>query len=198
MRLSDEEAMNSVEKIRLHDRLWDYALFRIVPSAIKPNHITFFRLVATPWVLILIVMENYLLAIPAFFLVALTDSIDGSLARVRKQITEWGKIYDPVADKILIGSVIYLIVMKYLDFYLGLFIILMEVAFIAFGYRRLKKGYTVEANTMGKVKMALQVLGVLILLIGIATGWTALLPFSEATFYLAITFAILSLLTHGV
>lgn len=190
--------VNDPDRVRLHDRIWEYTLFKILPKSVKPNHITVFRMLATPWVVVLLLQENFRWAIPAFLLVALTDSVDGSLARVRKQITNWGKIWDPIADKILIGSVIYVIVMRYLDFYLGIFIILLEVSFIILGWYRLKRGYSVEANLMGKVKMILQSLGVLILLVSIYTGWASLLPFSQATFYLAIIFAVLSLFSHGV
>ncbi|MBI3627100.1 CDP-alcohol phosphatidyltransferase family protein [Candidatus Uhrbacteria bacterium] len=170
-----------------------------MPYSIKPNHITAFRLLATPWVLALLLVGNYTWAIPAFLFTAMTDSLDGAMARVRGQITDWGKIWDPVADKILIGSVIYVFVLKYLDFYLGVFIIVIEIAFIVLGWIRLKRGYTVEANLMGKIKMVLQVVGVLILLVSVNVNWgNHLLPVSRATFYLAIVFAVLSLLTHGV
>lgn len=185
-------------KVKLHDRFWDVTLFRFVPKSLTPNHITIFRLLATPWVVVLLLMGRYSWATVAFLFLALTDSWDGSLARVREQITEWGKVWDPVADKVLIGSVIYIFVMRFLGFYLGLFIMLIELSFIVLGWYRLKKGYSVEANLMGKIKMLLQVIGVLILLISVNVGWSSLLPFSKGTFYLAIVFAVLSLLTHGV
>lgn len=192
------DKINSLPSLKLQDHFWNFSLFWFFPNWLRPNHITVFRLLATPWVVFLLLVEDFKIGIPVFILVALTDSIDGSLARVRNQITEWGKIWDPIADKILIGSVIYVFVMKYLDFYLGLFIIIFEIAFILLGWFRLKRGHNVEANNFGKIKMFLQVIGVLMLLLGISTGWTKLLPFSQGTFYLAVIFAVLSLLTHGI
>ena len=192
----DQKTINS-NQVKFHDRIWELTLFKILPERVRPNHITVVRLLATPFVIGLLAVGKYNWAIPAFLLTALTDSLDGSLARIRNQITDWGKVWDPIADKILIGSVIYVFVMKFLDFYLGLFIIGLELVFIVMGWYQLRRGYVVEANFLGKVKMILQVIGVMILLLSVSLGWDHLLPFSQGTFYLAIIFAVLSLLTHG-
>ncbi|MCK4553539.1 hypothetical protein KAU19_01070, partial [Candidatus Parcubacteria bacterium] len=59
-------------------------------------------------------------------------------------------------------------------------------------------GIKIQANVWGKIKMNLQVAGVVILLLSIVFNWAALLPFASGVLYLAIAFAIVSLLTYGI
>lgn len=151
----------------------------------------------TPLVVFLILVERYQLGIVMFIITALTDTLDGALARVRNQITPWGKVYDPVADKLLIGSLVGILVIRHLDIFLALVIIGIEVLFIVLGWWKMSLGIEVQANRWGKAKMVLQVLGVLTLLIGLASGFKGFLDISATTFYLAILFAIISLFTSG-
>lgn len=170
----------------------------IVPKWLHPNHLTIARFVLTPFVIFLVVQQYYGLAIPAFLIVAFTDTLDGSLARIRNQITPWGTVYDPVADKLLVGSMVVVLVIQHLGFYLGVAIIIIELVFIALGWWWLSSGTVVAANKWGKIKMFLQVVGVCMLLVGLATGFEGLFDISAKTFYLAIFFAIISLFASGV
>jgi len=142
--------------------------------------------------------ERYSIGLMAFLLVAFTDAIDGSMARTRNQITRWGKIYDPLADKILIGSMVFIIVLKYIDLWTSLVIIGLEMIIIIVAWARMVRGHKIQANLWGKIKMNLQVLGVVILLFSIIFDWAALLPLASTTLYLAIAFAIVSLATFGI
>lgn len=185
-------------KLQWSDRVLRATLLPLIPRRVKPNHVTVLRMLATPFVLLLLMRGEYGWGLLAFLLVALTDAIDGAMARTRNQITEWGKTYDPVADKLLIGSVVIVVVMRELDYLLGLAILGIEALFIVTAWWRLKKGGVVEANRWGKIKMILQVVGVTFLLIALVTGWPPLFPFSKATFLLAIIFALVSLVTYGI
>ncbi len=78
-------------------------ILRLIPKTIKPNHITLLRFFLTPIVIGAIIKEKNILALFLFLITAFTDAIDGAMARTRNQITQWGKIYDPLADKFLIG-----------------------------------------------------------------------------------------------
>ena len=180
------------------DWVLKYTILPLIPSWMQPNHITLFRFFATPFVILLVVMENYVWGIPVFLFVAFTDAIDGSLARVRNQITDWGKLYDPLADKLLIGSLVFIIVMKYLNFYLAIVLIVIEAFFIIGAWWRHKKGKVVQADIWGKIKMNLQVLGILFLLFGLLFQAQEFFSVSAGTFYLAIAFAIISLFSHGI
>lgn len=181
-----------------YDRVLQYTLLPLIPRWILPNHITVFRMIATPVVLWLLLSQRYSLGIPVFVLVAFTDALDGALARTRRQITKWGSTFDPVADKLLIGSVVIIFVMQQLDFWLGVAILALETIFILTAWWRLHHGRAVQANIWGKIKMNLQVLGVVILLLAVVMQWSHFIPFSRITFYLAIVFALVSLVTYGI
>ena len=132
-------------------------------------------------------------------LTSFTDALDGAMARTRNQITTFGKMFDPLADKLLICSVVYILVLKYLDIYTALIIIVMEIIIVVAALIKYRHGdQRLQANSWGKIKMVLQVLGVIILLLSIIFNIEQLLPISKGTFYLAISFAILSLFTYSI
>ena len=180
-----------------HDYLLRYTLLPLIPSWISPNMITVFRMILTPFVLWVLLKENYSVGIPFFLFTAGTDALDGSLARVRKQITPWGTFYDPVADKLLIGSVVFLIVARHINPIIAILIIFFELAIIFVGYLRKAKGAVISANIFGKTKMFLQVLGVTFLLLAVYSGHDMFIQVSYGTLALAIVFAVVSLFTYG-
>ncbi len=181
-----------------HDKVLKKTLLKLIPTYVLPNHITVFRFFTTPIVVLLMLYGQYYIGLAAFLFVAFTDMIDGSLARTRNQITNWGKIYDPLADKILIGSMVFIIVLRYIDFWTSIIIISIEIIIIIVAWVRKARGREIQANWWGKIKMMLQVLGVTILLFSIIFDWAALLPFASGILYLAIAFAVVSLLTYGI
>jgi len=186
------------EKFYWYDKILAKTFLKLFPKSILPNHITVFRFIATPIVVILMLYEHYYIGLIAFLLVAFTDALDGAMARTRSQITTWGKIYDPLADKILIGSMVFIIVLRYIDFWTAIIIIGLEFVIIVTAWVRKRKGALIQANIWGKIKMCLQVLGVVTLLLAIVFDWGALLPLASGVLYLAIAFAIVSLLTYGI
>ncbi|MCK5061636.1 CDP-alcohol phosphatidyltransferase family protein [Candidatus Parcubacteria bacterium] len=185
-------------KIYLLDKALAATILKLIPRRITPNHITVFRLILTPIVALLMFYQHYYVGLWAFLITAFTDAIDGAMARTRDQITEWGKVYDPVADKILIASMVFIIVLRYIDLWTALIIIFLEFFIVALAWYRLKTGKKIQANVWGKIKMNLQCAGVIILLLAIVFDWAALIPLASGTLYLAIAFAIVSLLTYGI
>jgi len=184
-------------KVQRHDCILKYTIVPLIPHWLKPNHFTVMRLVLTPIVLYLLFFENYAWGVPLFFFAAMTDMIDGSLARLRKQITEWGTFYDPLADKLLITTVAMLIIAAHINVIFAGVIIFLELVLIAGGVYRRNDGCVVSANNWGKIKMVLQVTGVLALLFAVWLGVDMFIPFSIGTLSLAIVFAVVSLFTYG-
>ncbi|MFH1253221.1 MAG: CDP-alcohol phosphatidyltransferase family protein [Candidatus Uhrbacteria bacterium] len=181
-----------------HDHIMKYTIIPLIPRFVRPNHITILRLILTPFVLWFLITKQYSIGVPLFFIAALTDAIDGSLARLRHQITEWGTLVDPIADKLLIGMVVLLFVIQYISLYFGLLILFIELIIVGGGLIRKFQGRYVSANVFGKVKMVLQVIGVLFLLISLWIDFDLFRSVSVGTFTLAIVFAILSLLSYGI
>ena len=184
-------------KLFPHDRLLAATVIRLVPAFVTPNAITWMRFVMIPFVLWLLYLGDFAAGIPLFVLAAFSDSLDGSLARVRKQITEWGMVYDPVADKLLISSVVLLVVVRYLSLPFGLTIVGLELLLVIGGFLRRRMGFRVMANVIGKAKMVMQFLGLFVLLIAVWTGSAALIPVSIVILSLAIALAVGSLFTYG-
>ncbi len=184
-------------KLFPHDYLMRYTIVPLVPRFITPNMVTILRFICIPFVLYFLAIEKYSVGVPFFLIVAFTDALDGSLARIRNQITEWGTFYDPVADKILIASDVLLVVVKHVNLVFGLIIVFLELLIIVGGYIQKSRGKVMSANIFGKTKMVLQVTGVGFLLIALWAGYDLFIPVSIGTLSLAIVFAVISLFTYG-
>ncbi len=188
------------DKIFWHDKMLAKTFLKLFPKRVVPNHLTAFRFLATPVVAALMFYGHYFIGLIAFLIVAFSDALDGSMARTRNQITDWGKMYDPLADKILIGSMVFIIVLRYIDFWPAIIIISLESLIILAAFIRMlkKKGGEIQANIWGKIKMCLEVLSVVVLLLAVIFNWASFLPLASGTLYLAIAFAIVSLLSYGI
>ncbi|MEI7741555.1 MAG: CDP-alcohol phosphatidyltransferase family protein [bacterium] len=185
-------------KLYFYDRALGAVFEHIIPKWITPNHITIFRFAMTPLVVLFLSLRWYSFAIPFFLFVAFTDVLDGTLARVRGQVTDWGSRYDPLADKLLIGSVLVIILLHYVDPILAFALIALDVIAIIAGAIRTFRGEVVMANRFGKLKMLLQVFGITVLLLGLSLDIQAFVPLSNASFTLALIFSVISLLSYGI
>ena len=181
-----------------HDRLLNWTLIRFLPRELHPNHVTTFRLFLIPFILWYLINSQWSVVVPLFLFASFTDALDGSMARIRKQITRWGTVADPAADKALIGTVVVFFVAKEVNPLFAAIIVAIEVMIIVSGIVRHKKGdWIISANWAGKIKMLLQVTGVSLLFIARWFGISLLVPFSIGTLTIAIIFAIVSLLTYS-
>jgi len=183
-------------KLGPHDRLFAATLDKVIPRSVLPNHITVFRFFLTPFVIFFVATGDFAVGMPLFVFAALTDAVDGSLARVRRQITEWGILYDPLADKLLIGSVLFVIVLKYVNFTLGIALLLIEAAMIVGAWIRHRKGRIQPANTWGKIKMVTEVVGIALLLLALWLDVSILVDISAGTLAIALITAIVSVLSR--
>jgi CDP-diacylglycerol--glycerol-3-phosphate 3-phosphatidyltransferase len=192
------EIKDHFPKLQPTDKIIDKLFLWMIPHNWLPNHFTIARLLMTPVVIWLILKEQFLLGLITFIIAALTDAIDGAMARTRHQITEWGKIYDPVADKLLIGATAFLLINNYLSLYLALTIVFIEIFLIVNGGIRKNKGKVVEANRWGKIKMILQALGVGFIFLFVLTNIPALITISWIILIPAVFFGLISLFTYSI
>ncbi len=181
-----------------HDYVFEKTILKIIPNEVHPNHVTVFRAVLIPFVLYYLWQEQWIPSLSLFLFAAFTDALDGTLARVRKQITAWGTVADPLVDKLLIGSVVLIFVAREINPLFAVLIIAVELLIIAGAINHGRHGRLGSANNYGKIKMFLQVLGVSLLLIAKILGFQLAVPFAIGTFSVAIVFAIVSLLTYGI
>ena len=107
---------------------------------------------------------TYLIVDVIFIIAAITDKLDGYIARSRNQITTFGKFLDPIADKIVvITAMVMLVEWRHLPAWIPIVVILRE--FIVSGYRLVaveKSGNVIAANIWGKLKTVTQMIGLII------------------------------------
>ncbi|MBV7332602.1 CDP-diacylglycerol--glycerol-3-phosphate 3-phosphatidyltransferase [Chloroflexi bacterium TSY] len=129
-----------------------------------PNALTILRIgmaFATFWLVLEPSLISALVAGLIFTIAAITDLLDGQLARRTGAITTFGKILDPIADKILVLGTF--AVLSYLDvfsFWIVLPILIREVAITAFRLYFLTKGTAVAAEKSGKQKTTVQIVAI--------------------------------------
>lgn len=191
----DEPRPKYVAKVTTIDKIIDKVFLWAFPQSVNPNHITVFRLITIPFILYFLLTESYKIAFIIFVVSAVSDAIDGAIARTRNKITDWGIIFDPFADKLLIGSVGGILIYKFLSPTIAFIIIFLELILIGSSYYRFK-GEIVPAKTAGKVKMILQCVGVSFIFLSIVTGSSIALVISTYLLYLAILFGLISLFVY--
>lgn len=100
-----------------------------------PNYLTILRLILVPIIFALILQEYYWAAF-AFFLIAnITDVLDGRIARKYNLITDWGKLMDPLADKITqISTISALIIKGIIPFWILAILTLKELIMISVAF----------------------------------------------------------------
>jgi len=129
-----------------------------------------------------VLVANDFFALIVFLAAALTDLLDGYLARRWKQVTTVGTLLDPVADKLLISAaLISLVQTRLLPGWLVVLIISREFAVSGLRSIAAAEGYTIQAGELGKSKMVLQVLGIALVLLSIR--WPALHTPAMVTMY---------------
>ena len=168
-----------------------------IPRFVTPNYVTALRLLLTPLSIWGLATEQYRWAIPFFIFVAFTDVIDGSLARVRQQITDWGTMFDPIADKILIALAAVVVITKVTGWWLTILLITCEFAVIIGAVRKKYEGKITMANKWGKTKMVTQCLGITLMLFSLSLGVPAFAVAGTWVLYLALVFAVVSLVTYS-
>jgi CDP-diacylglycerol--glycerol-3-phosphate 3-phosphatidyltransferase len=189
--------MSDPTKLYFSDKILASTILRIIPQGVRPNYVTVLRFILTPLVVFLLFKESYRSGLVLFVCVAFTDALDGALARSRNLITDWGKMYDPLADKLLICSVIYVLVIKYLNLYLAFSVMILEIVIIIFGVLKRKQGSSFQANWWGKTKMISQVLGVSCLLLALILHLSVLVHISSIIFTCALILGLVSLFTYS-
>ena len=152
-----------------------------VPVVNLPNALTVLRLVLVPVFVVLGLQSQSWSALWAAFVVfaiaAITDRFDGELARSWGQITDFGRIADPIADKALtlcgFGLLSY---QGHLPWWLTILIAVRELGITAMRAFFLRRGVVVSANQAGKLKTFMQMVALGTLLI----PWAHFTAMSEA------------------
>ncbi len=133
-----------------------------------PNVLTILRILLVP-VLVVALLDatpsGDLLAAIVFAVASLTDLLDGYLARTRNAITTFGKLMDPIADKLLVvAALVALVSLGRLAAWVAMVIIAREFAVTAMRMAAGAQGVVIAASMFGKAKTVLQIAMVLALI----------------------------------
>ena len=136
-----------------------------------PNKLTLLRIALVPLVIAAILIEfpfHFLVAGILFGIAAITDALDGKIARRDNLITDFGKFADPLADKILVISVLVCFVKLGLCSAVPLIIIIFrEFAVTSVRLVASAKGKVIAANMWGKVKTVSQIVAIITVISGV-------------------------------
>jgi CDP-diacylglycerol--glycerol-3-phosphate 3-phosphatidyltransferase len=141
-----------------------------------PNLLTLFRIFLVPLLVVVLLTEvpdKEYWGLGIFLLAALTDALDGIIARRTETITTTGAMLDPIADKLLMSAAfISLVELQQVPAWMVTLIVGREFAVTALRLIALERGVAISANWLGKAKTTSQIITVSILIFSInSTRW---------------------------
>jgi CDP-diacylglycerol--glycerol-3-phosphate 3-phosphatidyltransferase len=142
-----------------------------------PNALTLTRIFLVPLLVVVLLtkfegrlifgVRKELVGAAIFAIASLTDWLDGYLARRRQQVTGFGQVVDPLADKLLISAaLISLVQMGLAPAWMVAIIIGREFAVTGLRSLAYSRGVVIPASPLGKIKMAAEVVAILALILG--------------------------------
>ena len=137
------------------------------------NVLTLFRFILVPFFVIAFYQypDKRYYSLAVFALASVTDAVDGYLARKLNQVSHFGKLFDPAADKLMIVSMLFCLKfvgllapfrLKWLNNAILYTLLAKELFMILGGMYMLKRGIVVHSNYVGKTATALFVLAILL------------------------------------
>jgi len=167
-----------------------------------PNSLTIGRIILVPLLVVVLLTEydgsriagvaKEVIAAAIFGLASLTDWLDGYIARRRRQVTAFGQMLDPIADKLLTSAAfISLVQLGLAPAWMVALIIGREFGVTALRSVAHSKGISMPASRLGKAKMFAQVAAILLLIL----GWgplPALAPIGHAALWVVMATAVVS------
>jgi CDP-diacylglycerol--glycerol-3-phosphate 3-phosphatidyltransferase len=155
-----------------------------------PNILTLSRIFVAPLLVAVLLtplsedwfgVQRHILGVTLFLAAALTDYLDGHIARSRDQVTRFGKLFDPIADKLLISAALISLVENRLAPAWAV-VIIVGREFAVSGLRSVAAadGVVIAASRMGKFKMLSQVLAVTLLIASSTAGEPPVANFGRA------------------
>ena len=160
-----------------------------------PNKLTMGRIFAIPAFIVVFLMDYRIAAAVIFILAAVTDMLDGHIARKHNLVTNFGKLMDPLADKLLVMSALICMV-EVGDVAGWMVVVILGREFIITGMRQVAaaQGIVIAAGTTGKIKTITQMIAIPLLIL---ENWpfTALgipVPFDQIFLWIALVMTIVS------
>ena len=163
-----------------------------------PNAVTLARIALAPvfiWVLLMFpntsAHERWI-AVALFVIASATDGVDGALARRRNQVTDLGKLLDPIADKVLIGgALVTLSLLGQVDWWITFVILVREIGITIYRLA-VVKDRVIPASGGGKFKTIMQSVAVGFYLSPLAGYWVPIGLLQSGILYFAMILTVIS------
>jgi CDP-diacylglycerol--glycerol-3-phosphate 3-phosphatidyltransferase len=164
-----------------------------------PNALTISRIFLTPLLLTVLLTQNFphkeIIAVTIVLIAAATDWFDGYLARRLQQVSNVGMLLDPIADKLLVSSVLISMVETH-QVAAWMVVIIVGREFAVTGLRSIAQaaGTTIAASDLGKTKMVMQIVAIVSLLLVplVRIAWLV----AQISLYLVVIFALTSAVNY--
>ena len=118
-----------------------------------PNKLTLLRIVLVPVCMALMLTGHFYIALGVFIVASITDFLDGYIARKNNLVTSFGKIMDPLADKILVfGALLCFLQLGFINSWCVAIILAREFFVTGMRVVAVDKGKVIAASWWGKVK----------------------------------------------
>ncbi|MBR0596545.1 CDP-diacylglycerol--glycerol-3-phosphate 3-phosphatidyltransferase [Sinanaerobacter chloroacetimidivorans] len=158
-----------------------------------PNKLTLLRIILIPVFIIVLMTGYYYISAVIFIVASATDALDGHIARKYNLITNFGKIMDPLADKLLVVSALICLV-ELGDVAGWMVIVILAREFTVTGLRAVAaaQGIVIAAGWSGKIKTVLQMIAVPALLL---KNWPFVyvgIPFADIMLWASVIMTIVS------
>ena len=171
-----------------------------------PNKLTLSRVIAIPiFIMFFVLGKNYdsglniyrIIAAIIFVLASITDYFDGKIARSKNLITNFGKLMDPLADKMLVVTALILLSEnKEVNYLCMLVVVLRELTISSIRLIALEKGIVIAASIWGKFKTATQMISIVLILFKVYLMNNFSYVIVYAIFHLSTLFVIISLIDY--
>lgn len=158
-----------------------------------PNKLTLLRIIAIPVFIVVLLMGHRYTAAIIFIAAAFTDMLDGKIARKYDLVTNFGKLMDPLADKLLVMSA--LVCLVQLGEVAGwMVIVILAREFAITGLRQVaaSEGIVIAAGSTGKFKTVLQMIAIPLLILQNWPGCLIDLPLDQIFLWAAVAMTIIS------
>ena len=150
------------------------------------------------WIMIILML--------VFLIASMTDFLDGYLARKNNEVTDLGKFLDPIADKMLINSMMVFLALNFVSlashqrfaFFLVIIMIIRDLVVDGLRFMVAKKNVVVAANIFGKLKTVTQMVAIIVVFLNgfpfsyFDYNWPAYIHISDWLCYIATFFSVLS------
>ena len=160
-----------------------------------PNKLTLARMIAVPFFIAAYLLGYFPVALIIFIGASVTDYFDGKIARSQNLVTNFGKIMDPLADKILVYSALCLFIESEI-IRAWMLILILAREFIVAGMRTVaaSEGRVLAAGMSGKIKTVLQMFAVIVYLLALSlkSGSGAVMTAGNILFWASLVMTVYS------